>query len=719
MQAPRQLLTGECVFFWPRTVENRAAIRTAFAAVIAVLISFKFHLETPFWSGMSVVIVSNLYTGNIIDKATMRLVGTVAGAFLGFYIAGLVTNSFLLYFLSCFLIVSMGAYYYSFSINGYAYLLGALCAFIIISQIAINPHNAFLVAIWRPVEIGIGVLVSALSAYFIFPNHLKDNIDAQITEIFQDFSAELDQLFHMLDEGMFDFELLSQNHLKIKKKLRKSRELIGAMTYELGVTKERVDQVRALLNTFYDLARQIHYLILISTQHRDLTVVQSLPLKSILYAIQSDLRQIQESFSNPKDTSMELKTTPIIKYLDNDIGQNSTKKGGAFSFLNAPEGTNTEINNHFFRSNFIYAFVHFLHQMNQSLFLMQSLLSSIPITLAPKFHIIKNQDRIRTDMNVIKRSIKAGVSVILALGFWMVTNWQGGLNGIISSLVLSIRKNLFEMKNVSIHRFLGCSLGGGVALFSLFFIKMTLYDFILIFFVSIWFFSYFMFKLPKYSYIGLQANIALIISLAQEGGPPVYLSPPLQRLSGIVIGIIASFLVANLIWRSDVWTILGRYINKLYLLMGQNLKQILLTSGNEIKLHDLANLFWSSRELLETMEDEPLSIKKKNLLAQMTKQFESLVMIQATISHILLSIDRTKVEETSRLLGYELSNYELAVWETYQKHDVAKGLKLRYELQELLSKADTKRIMTPISNEDFRGFLVYITALDQLIAHIF
>lgn len=217
MQAPRRLLTGECVFFWPRTVENRAAIRTAFAALIAVLISFKFHLETPFWSGMSVVIVSNLYTGNIIDKATMRLVGTVAGAFLGFYIAGLVTNSFLLYFLSCFLIVSMGSYYYSFSINGYAYLLGALCAFIIISQIAINPQNAFLVAIWRPVEIGIGVLVSALSAYFIFPNHLKDNIHAQISDIFQDFSAELEQLFHMLEEGEFDFELLSQNHLKIKR----------------------------------------------------------------------------------------------------------------------------------------------------------------------------------------------------------------------------------------------------------------------------------------------------------------------------------------------------------------------------------------------------------------------------------------------------------------------------------------------------------------------
>lgn len=88
------------MFFWPQTVENRAAIRTAFAALIAVLISFKFHLETPFWSGMSVVIVSNLYTGNIIDKASMRIIGTIAGVVFGVLYCRIGRQqSFLLYLL--------------------------------------------------------------------------------------------------------------------------------------------------------------------------------------------------------------------------------------------------------------------------------------------------------------------------------------------------------------------------------------------------------------------------------------------------------------------------------------------------------------------------------------------------------------------------------------------------------------------------------------------
>lgn len=113
----------------------------------------------------------------------------------------------------------MGSYYYSFSANGYAYLLGALCAFIIISQIAMNPQNAFFVAIWRPVEIGIGVLIAAISAYFIFPNHLKDNITVQLHDTFTDFSTELEQLLTMLFEGKPDFDLLLQSTLKIKRKI--------------------------------------------------------------------------------------------------------------------------------------------------------------------------------------------------------------------------------------------------------------------------------------------------------------------------------------------------------------------------------------------------------------------------------------------------------------------------------------------------------------------
>lgn len=703
--------------FGPQTIENRAALRTAFAALTAVLISFKFHLGSPFWSGMTVVVISNLYIGNIIDKAILRIVGTIAGAFLGFYIAGLVANSFFLYLLSCFLILSIGSYYYSFSINGYAYLLGALCAFIIISQIAIDPQNAFSVAVWRPVEIGIGVLVSAMSAYFIFPNHLKDNVSLQAHDIFIDFSDEFNQLVSILLQEKADFSILAQNNLKIKKKLRKAVELIGAMNHELGVSKAKVDELRALFDIFYDLSRQLHYLILISPQHHDLTTIHSLSIESVAQAIQGDLAQLQKAFSNQLETPIELKMGTAIIELEKQAAQKSNwdKSNQNSKQTDVTKHTSLKLDG-LIRSNFIYAFIHFLHQINRSFTLMHALFTRIPLEMTSTFQILKTNERLRTDPDIIKRCIKTGVATLLALIFWLVSNWPGGLNGIVSSLVISVRKNLAEMKNISLHRLLGCVMGGGVAIASLVLFEMTLYDFILIFFFSIWGFSYLMFKLPKYSYIGLQANIALIIALAQEGGPPTYFAPALQRLGGIVIGIVASLIVANLLWRSDIWTMLNRYLNKLYVYMGQNLKQVLLIPGKEKKIHDLANLFWYCRGLLESLADELPNDNKKSLLAKQIQRFEALVVIQATISHILLAIDKEKIDRMARSLGIDLSYYEQEIWNSFEQHHVIRGEILSHQLQKILAQIDKNSVFT--QGDDLRAFLAYLNALNQLALRI-
>jgi len=680
--------------YWPQSVENRAALRTAIAAVTAVLISFFLHLETPYWSGMTVVVVSNLYTGSIIDKAFLRIIGTVVGALLGFYVAGLVANSFLLYLMSCFLIVTISVYYYNLSAAGYAYLLGGLCAFIVISQIAINPQNSFLVAIWRPVEIGIGVVVSAISAYAIFPNHLKDNIFFQIHAIFDDFSAEFERLLECILSGDLVFSDIAKSNLEIKKKVRKAVELIGAMNHELGVTKERTDELRAFLDTFYNLARQLQYLIITFSQPKDLTAIQHLPLQNIFDAIEHDLRLLQNTFKMQSSVPIDLKTGESIDALEQKIRDEKL----SYSV----------------QSDFIFAFIHFLQQINQSYSLMQALLTRSPIPTVQQYQIISREQRLQSDYNLVKQSIKAGLSVILALGFWLLTNWPGGLNGIISSLILSIRKNLFEMKYFSIHRLMGCFLGGGVAILSLIILEMNLYEFIWVLFIFVWGFTYFMFKFPKYAYIGLQANIALIISLAQQGGPPVSLDPPLQRLAGIVIGIVASLLVANLIWRADVWSILNRYLTKLHGYITFNMSQILVVAGDRRSLHDLANIFWVSRGLIESLADEPLNEIKQNKLTQIREKFESLVAMQATLSHISATINLKQALETAHLFLFDAETCQNQLITQYKNHDSEGGLVLSQRFQNLLAHIEENPAYHAISDAHLRNFLAYINALNQL-----
>ena len=690
---------GASVFpFWPRTLENRAAIRTAVAALAAVLIAFKFHLQSPYWSGMSVVIVTNLYTGSIIDKAMMRIIGTIAGAFLGFYLAGIIANSFLLYLLVCFLIIAVSVYYYQYSVYGYAYLLGALCSFIIIAQITIDPQNAFFVAIWRPVEIGIGVLVSAISVYVIFPNHLKDSIVEQVNGLFDDFSKELNLLIECLSQDTIDFNSVSLANLKIKRKLRKATELIGAMNHELGVTKNKVDQLRAFLDSFMAISREIHYITAFPIQETDIGIIQSLSIQSVFKAMQQDLSQLQVLFFQKSPNEVQLHTERAIEQLEQQFQQ---------SQLNQTS-----------KSNFIYSFILFLQQINQNLLLMHSLVLDETVKREKNYKVLNKQYRLRSDFELVKYSIKAGLAVLLALGFWLVSNWPGGINGIVSSLVLSVRRNLFEMKSAIIHRLIGCSLGGGLALSALAAVEMNLYDLIVLLFFAVWGFTYFMFKFPKYSYIGLQANIALIISLAQEGGPPVLLDPPLQRLAGVVIGIVASFLVANILWRTDVWTVLRRYLTRIYVYIAFNLNQVFLVEEGKRSLHDLASLFWISRGLIESLSDSSLNQKKQNLLTDLRQKFESLVLAQATISTILNSIDRGLAANTARLFHLDLLSYENKILALYEKKDKAGGEQLSQQLQQLSVDIEQSPTYASLEYPAVKNLLAYVNALNQLTLRV-
>lgn len=685
--------------YWPVGVENRAAIRTSIAALAAILIAFKFHLQTPYWAGMTVIVVTNLYTGSIIDKAMMRIIGTICGAFLGFYLAGIVANSFFLYLLACFLIIAISVYYYQYSRYGYAYLLGALCALIILSQITINPQNAFFVAIWRPVEIGLGVVVSALSVYLIFPNHLKDSMLKQVDELYCDFAAELNQLLLELSEGRCDVDALLLANLKLKKKIRKAMDLIDVMNHELGVSASLVDKLRVVLDSFMAMTRQIHFLISIPLTPSELSKIQGLSVSLVASAMSDDLTHLQAAFSKNTE-SFELHTAQAIEVLERQSAiHNKSKK---------------------INGSFVYSFITVLHELYQSFLIMHSQVMPnhiiIEKTQPKQYKAITRQHRMRADIELIKHSIKAGLSVLLALCFWMVSNWPGGINGIISSLMISIRKNLFEMKNIMIHRIIGCTLGGGLALVSLAVVEMNLYDLVILLFLAVWGFTYFMFKYPKYAYIGLQANIALIIALAQEGGPPTLLDPPLQRLAGVFIGISASFIVANVLWRADVWSQLARYLKRLRTYELFNLRQVLLCSDEDKTLHELGNLFWLTRGLLESLSDAKLSPKKQEQLSTLRQEFDSLVIIQATISAIFLSINRAVAHKTAAVFGLDLLCLEHTVVSVLEEQDKTQADELSKELKLYISKIEKKARSFKIEGFELRQLQAYLNALKQLIS---
>jgi hypothetical protein len=47
-----------------------------------------------------------------------------------------------------------------------------------------HPAQAFWVAIWRPFEIALGVLVSAAFAFYVFPNRIEVSVVQAVQSIF-------------------------------------------------------------------------------------------------------------------------------------------------------------------------------------------------------------------------------------------------------------------------------------------------------------------------------------------------------------------------------------------------------------------------------------------------------------------------------------------------------------------------------------------------------
>ncbi|KTD25778.1 p-hydroxybenzoic acid efflux pump subunit AaeB [Legionella lansingensis] len=675
----------------PHTLENRAALRTAIAAVSAIFIAFALHLDRPYWAGMTVVITSNLYVGSIIDKAILRVVGTIIGVSIGFLLARMVANSLFLYLVVNLLLISVAVYYYNFSSHAYSWLLGALGAFFVVAQLAINPEEAFYIALWRPIEIGLGVLVSAAAAFCIFPNRIGDNMIKDVSLIFDSVNTLLEQLEKSLLTGTPFLEETKKSNVQLKKKIKKSIEMLGFMRREFGIKKEKIDQFRALLDLFYDLARAVTYFINVYQGVKERFEFEQ-EMNDVFRSMYHDLTTLEKAFFASLPTSESLQTGMAIEAFNKAIEKGSHQEEKTSPYF--------DILSFFQQINYIF------NSLGNILILHEGVDQ-------PKNKLISRQQQLSGDPDVIQHSLKTGLAAVLALVFWIISNWPGGINGIISSIVISIRRDLFEMKNISVHRLLGCMLGGLVALFPIGFFPLDLYTLLLILFFPIWVFSYFTFKSAKYSYIGLQANIALVICLAQAGGPPTDLSPPLERFGGIIIGIFASFLVGNILWRAHPLALFKKNIKKVFAYLTANMEALFIGKGN---LYDLTHLFWLTRGLMESIDEEALKPAVHVAFSVDKKNYTQLAIMQATLSQIYRSINLENAHLFATELGIEaeLRSIEQELVTLYKEEKVDKREEIKHRITDYFAAID----LVPYEGTSSKAlnFLGYLRALKQLLS---
>lgn len=163
----------------------KATIAVAIAYTLGLLLGNFFNIEQMYlWMTITVVVVMSTQPnlGGALDKALMRFLGTVTGALVALVIIASVQNHILQVVLIL-PFIFLAVYFAGASKYSYAGTLAGITIIIII----LNKQLGVQVAIYRAIEISLGIAISLFVNRFIFPiraeTRLKESYVKTISEI--------------------------------------------------------------------------------------------------------------------------------------------------------------------------------------------------------------------------------------------------------------------------------------------------------------------------------------------------------------------------------------------------------------------------------------------------------------------------------------------------------------------------------------------------------
>ena len=131
---------------------GNAALRSAMATTLAVLVALALHLDNPYWAGISGVVLVQSDRAATLARSVDRIIGTMIGAVIGYVGAGLAEDHL------AFLTLAGG--FTAFTLygqeraeHGYAVLLSGITMVLILFGSLATPGKALDLAIYRGLEI--------------------------------------------------------------------------------------------------------------------------------------------------------------------------------------------------------------------------------------------------------------------------------------------------------------------------------------------------------------------------------------------------------------------------------------------------------------------------------------------------------------------------------------------------------------------------------------
>lgn len=143
-----------------RGARGLEATEAAAAVTLALLAALALHSDEPWWAAITAFMVTRAAPSVAVSRAIMRVAGSIVGALAALIVLHLFLYQSLPFLLSLFLISCAGLFGFATSRHGYAWLVGAVTACLILLMSFDQAQGAFTTAVNRVVDVVIGTAAS-------------------------------------------------------------------------------------------------------------------------------------------------------------------------------------------------------------------------------------------------------------------------------------------------------------------------------------------------------------------------------------------------------------------------------------------------------------------------------------------------------------------------------------------------------------------------------
>lgn len=151
----------------------RQGLVAAVSTILATTMALALELQSPWWAAIS-GFISLMSTGSgSMRRGLLRLVGTIAGALLGFIMARWLPYDLFAFYLFLGAATMLGVTAMQVSPHGLAWLFLTITSILVLLMSLNNPTQAFEIACNRTIEVGVGVAAAIITAKLLQDWHAE------------------------------------------------------------------------------------------------------------------------------------------------------------------------------------------------------------------------------------------------------------------------------------------------------------------------------------------------------------------------------------------------------------------------------------------------------------------------------------------------------------------------------------------------------------------